>query len=333
MGVMIFGSGGGAGSNGPDLSADTIQDRYVLNPYTFHDHEGNAGVGTIYNWDGTILAGPSSDGNKMTVSPSSSTRHIVAGSYLNREIELAAMPAGSTALSQSGDIVTLTKQAGYIDAGTQQLTVSAGSTSLSRSGATVNLTRQAGYVTAGTDSLTVPLSTKTVNITVNGATTVTPPSGYVGLSSVTVNTSVAGSTPVLQNRSVTINSNGTQTFYKTSSAYDGLYSLTVTTAVSAPSKSVYFGGASANSLSGKSVTISGTSTMQMVALMSSSTANNVIVSAFAWRNSNDVYFYVNGGPGRGLATASWTANSVTLNFSDSNYSLSGFYRIVYAYLA
>lgn len=326
MGVLIFGSGGGSSGSGPDLSADTIQDRYVLSPYTFHDHEGNPGTGTIYNWDGTILAGASSDGNKMTVSPSSSTRHIAAGSYLNREIELAPMPSGSTALSQSGNIVTLTKQAGYIEAGSQQLTVSAGSTSLSRTGATVKLTRQAGYVSSGTDSMTVPLYAGTVNVTANGATTVTPTSGYAGFSSLTVNTSVPGSTPSLQNRSVTITSNGTNTYYATSSAYDGLYSLTVTTNVnSAPST-----GSGTVSNGGSYLDISCPSgyTLYMAGFMASSASysnTSRAVGGYARKGSSTgrgSYITSNGDPAVGNLTASFSGNTVTIT-PLSGYSFSG----------
>ena len=333
MSIYIFGSGGGGGTSGTDTSNDTVEGKYVLNPYTFHDKNGNAGTGLIYNWDGTILAGASTDGNKVTVQPSQSVRHIAAGSYINREIELAAMPAGSVALSQSGNKVTATKTAGYIGAGSQDITLAAGSTSLSRSGATVTLTRQAGYITSGTQSLTVPLvANYTVDITQNGQKTVPALDGTAGFSSLIINTSVAGSTPSLQNRSVTITQNTTTTYYATGT-YDGMYSLTVTTNVpSAPSQSIYFDGATGSTLSGKSVTIGSKSTIQMVSMISNSTASNIISSVMAWRGGSSVYYYVNGQGRSDAATASWSNSSVTLTFTGS-YSLSGSYRIVYAYLA
>ncbi len=337
MGIYIFGSGGGGGTSGTDTSNDTIEGKYVLNPYTFHDKNGNAGTGLIYNWDGTILAGGSTDGNKVTIQPSQSTRHIAAGSYINREIELAAMPAGSVALSQSGNKVTATRTAGYVSAGLQDFTIGAGSTSLSRSGATVILTREAGYVNTGTDQLTVPLYSHTENVTVNGSKTITPAEGTAGFSSVTINTSVAGSTPALQNRSVTITQNGLQYVYPTGT-YNGLASIAMTTGVPQPTpttQDVYFDGNTSLAISGTSVSITGKSTLQMVSLVRRASTSNLstIVAVIAWRTSNTCYYYVSNG-GMGSGTASWTSNGVTLNLSNSSsWYLTDNYRLTYAYLA
>ena len=327
MSIYIFGSGGGGGTSGTDTSNDTIEGKYVLNPYTFHDKNGNAGTGLIYNWDGTILAGGSADGNKVTIQPSQSVRHIAAGSYINREIELAAMPAGSVALSQSGNKVTATKTAGYIGAGSQDITLAAGSTSLSRSGATVTLTRQAGYINAGTDQLTVPLASSTVNITSNGTTTVNPLSGTAGYSVLTINTSVAGSTPSLQNRSVTITQNGTTTYYPTSSTYDGMYSITVTTAVPSTTPST---GSGTVSNGGSYLDISCPSgyTLYMVGFMASPvsyTDTSKVVGGYARKGSSTgrgSYITANGDPAVGNLSASFSGNTVTIT-PGSGYSFSG----------
>lgn len=324
MSIYIFGSGGGGGTSGTDTSNDTVEGKYVLNPYTFHDKNGNAGTGLIYNWDGTILAGGSADGNKVIIQPASSVRHIAAGSYINREIELAAMPSGSVALSQSGNKVTATRTAGYIGAGSQDITLAAGSTSLSRSGATVTLTRQAGYINAGTDSLTVPLASHTVNITANGTTTVNPLSGTAGYSALTINTSVPGSTPSLQNRSVTITQNGTTTYYPTSSTYDGMYSITVTTAVSAAPST----GTGSVSSYGSGIAISAPSgTIYMAGFIASSIpGENKIVSGICRKGSNtgrmSVQTYNGVAVGNNLSLT-WSGGTVYITCTSSSYSFNG----------
>lgn len=323
MGIYIFGSGGGGGTSGTDTSNDTIEGKFVLNPYTFHDKDGNPGTGLIYNWDGTVLAGASTDGNKVTVQPSTSVRHIAAGSYINREIELAAMPSGSVALSQSGNKVTATRTAGYVTAGSQDLTLAAGSTSLSRSGATVTLTRQAGYINEGTDSLTVPLASHTVNITSNGTTTVNPLSGTAGYSTLTINTSVSGSVPSLQNRSVTINSNGTTTYYPTG-AYDGMASMTVTTAVSAAPST----GTGSVSSYGSGIAISAPSgTIYMAGFVASSIpGENKIVSGICRKGSStgrmSVQTYNGVAVGNNLSLT-WSGSTVYITCTNSSYSFNG----------
>ena len=116
MGGFIFGSGGGGGI-GPDLSLVDIEPQFALSGKKFYDRNGNLLAGTILNWDGTVLSGPSTDGNKLTVNPSTSAQHIAAGKYLGREIEFAAMPAGSVVLERNNNVVTLRKTAGYIPGG------------------------------------------------------------------------------------------------------------------------------------------------------------------------------------------------------------------------
>ena len=144
MGLLIFGTGGGGGT-GTDLSADTVTPQQVRNPYTFHDAGGNPQTGEIYNWDGTLLSGGSADANKMTVAASTNTRHLKAGCYLARDIELSAMPAGSATMSRENNVITLTKTAGYISAGTATETIP---------------TYAGGTVTPGTSAQTIALTGK-----------------------------------------------------------------------------------------------------------------------------------------------------------------------------
>lgn len=127
MGTLIFGSGGG-GAAGPDLSGDTVEPKYVRDTITFHDRDGNAQVGEIPNWSGTISPGASTDANKMEVAAATSKRHIKGGCYLHRDLELKAMPTGGVTYEigqakRSGESVyrkrvLFTKSAGYIAAGT-----------------------------------------------------------------------------------------------------------------------------------------------------------------------------------------------------------------------
>lgn len=74
------------------------------------------------------------------------------------------------------------------------------------------------------------LQSKTVTISENGTTTVTPDTGKDGLSSVLIDVDVS---PVLQSKSVSITSNGTTTV-SPDSGKDGLSSVTVTANVNPP---------------------------------------------------------------------------------------------------
>lgn len=127
MSVLIFGSGGGGGGEGVDLSLDTVRPKYVLSPYRFHDNRGIRREGEIPHWNGLTQAGASQDGNKVTISPTLQPRHIPAGSYLGRDIELAPMPMGSATMEwqtfAEGDVITLTKEAGYIPGGTETIPI------------------------------------------------------------------------------------------------------------------------------------------------------------------------------------------------------------------
>ena len=77
---------------------------------------------------------------------------------------------------------------------------------------------------------TITLQEKTIPITENGQSIITPDDGYDGLSQVTVNTLVPSHTAVLQSKSQTITSNTTTTITP-DQGYDGLSSVSVTTQV------------------------------------------------------------------------------------------------------
>ncbi len=124
MGGFVFGSGGGSG-NSVDFLKVTMEPQFGLSGKKFYDRSGNLVPGTILNWDGTVLSGASTDGNKVIVTPDSVAQHIAAGKYLGRDIEFAAMAAGSAEMSREDNVVTLTKQAGWIGAGTPTLTIPA----------------------------------------------------------------------------------------------------------------------------------------------------------------------------------------------------------------
>lgn len=120
MGVLIFGSGGGSGGNS-DYSVVNATPEHVLLGRRFRDNKGVLREGRIPSWTGQVKSGSSQDGNKIVVSPSLSSRHIQAGSYLNHDIELAPMPEGSAAMSRDGNAITLAKGAGYIPNGESTL--------------------------------------------------------------------------------------------------------------------------------------------------------------------------------------------------------------------
>jgi len=127
MGLLIFGSGGGGGSDA-DLSLDTIRPEVVLAPYRFHDSKGRPQEGKIPNWNGVVKFGPSLDGNKIMIEPPtgpSQVRHIPAGSYINRDIELEPMDNGVVNVSRTDNKVFVNQQAGYIPSMNRTLTIPA----------------------------------------------------------------------------------------------------------------------------------------------------------------------------------------------------------------
>lgn len=364
MGILIFGTGGGGGGNTIDLSDDLVTPQQVRNPYTFHDAQGHAQIGEILDWNGSVISGASSDANKQQINADTGVRHIKAGSYLARDIELKAMPAGSTQMTQSGSNVYLDKTAGYIAGGRDTLNLPAGSIESAISGTNVNITKHAGYISDGTESVSIPLEYGTRNVTTNGTHTFTPTSGNVGIGSVSVYVNVSSGSSVshpnpeissLSNSSYQLKIKHTQSSGNVSggttyATYDlrnyspylaadyirsGYTIFGVTGNYSGGSSgSVYFGGASSMALSGQTVTINGSGTLEMVSLIGSSTNTNAIVAVTAWRDSTTCYFYVNNSNGRGTGTASWSNNSVTLNLTNSqSWYFTGSYRVVYAYLA
>ena len=331
MAIFVLNSGGGAGGGGGvDTSNDTVKANYVLAPHTFHDSEGNAGTGSIYEWGGSILDGASTAGNKVTVQPSQSTRHIAAGSYINREIELAAMPSGSASMAQSGNKVTLTKTAGYIPAGSQDLILDSATEKLELNGATVTLDRtSSGYVPAGTGVLsrTVPLvSNYSVSITKNGSKTITALDGTAGFSSLVINTSVAGTAPLLQEKTVNITQNGVSYAYP-SGSFDGLSMVTINVNVPATTPTTSSGIVSNG---GSTLYISCPSgyTLYMVSFMASSADySNVskVVGGYARKGSSTgrgSYILSSGNPAVGNLSASFSGNTVTIT-PLSGYSFSG----------
>lgn len=123
MCIFIFGKGGGSGS-GPDLSKVTARPEYVLSPYKYVDKGGVLRQGTISNFAGEPAEGAAS-GDHFTINPSTDARHIPAGSYLGRAIDLPAMPQGSVTGAQLDDhSFRITKTAGYIEGGTQDFAIS-----------------------------------------------------------------------------------------------------------------------------------------------------------------------------------------------------------------
>ena len=148
----------------------------------------------------------------MIVTPDSVAQHIAAGKYLGRDIEFAAMAAGSAEMSREDNVVTLTKQAGWIGAGTPTLTIPAynGSNSITpgASAQTLSLAGLANITINGDANLKAANIKSGVSIfgitgsysgqsysTYSGATTITPSSsnqyfytnGYVVNSNLKVN--------------------------------------------------------------------------------------------------------------------------------------------------
>lgn len=124
MGVLILGPSKRRGSD-IDLSQDTIRPEFVLNGKTFHGPDGTPRVGTILNWDGTVLSGGGSGDNPHVIAPSLNARYIPAGRHLGKDVVLSPMPQGTATLSRDGNVVTLNKTAGHINGGTDSMAVPA----------------------------------------------------------------------------------------------------------------------------------------------------------------------------------------------------------------
>ncbi|MBO4556509.1 MAG: hypothetical protein J5706_07085 [Elusimicrobiales bacterium] len=329
MGGFIFGSGSGGGSGGGlDWSQVNMAPQFGLAGKKFFDQNKQLREGTILNWDGTVLSGASTDSNKIIVVPATSAKHILGGRYLGRDIEIAAMEAGSAAMGISGDTVTLTKQAGYIAAGSETLQVPAGSATLSRNGNVVTLTKHAGYIAEGTASETVPITTKTQTISSNGSTTITPPTGYVGLSQVNLTVAVpTQSLSVQSNRSYgTISSNGSYTIYP-SSGYDAMSKATLTVSV-LPNVGTGAGTVTTGDTT-RTINISCPSgyTLIMAAFVASSVPGaNYIVSGMVRYGSStgrcDVQTSSGVAVGNSLTSVSFSGRTVTITCS-SSYSFNG----------
>ena len=320
MGGFIFGSGNGGGSGGGlDWSQVNMAPQFGLTGKKFFDQNKQLQEGTILNWDGTVLSGASTDSNKIIVVPATSAKHILGGRYLGRDIEIAAMEAGSAAMAINGKTVTLTKQAGYIASGSETLQVPAGSASMSRNGNLVTLTKQAGYIEAGTSDLTVPLTTKSETISSNGSYTYTPSSSYVGFSQVALTVSVPTETASLQTtRSYgTISSNGSYTIYP-SSDYDAMKKATLTVSVSGDTPST---GTGSVSTSGSSLVISCSGTLYMAGFVLSSkpSGNNYVVSGEVRKGSSTGRAAVIDSTGLlqigNVLSASFSGSSVTISIS------------------
>lgn len=329
MGILVFGSGGGGNGGGLNWDEVDIQPQFALSGKKFFDKDKQLRAGTILNWDGTPLSGPSSDSSKVIITPDKDHAwHIPGGRYLGRDVEISAMGNGSASMSIAGNVVTLAKQAGYIDGGNETLNVPAGSATIARDGKRVTLTKEAGYIGDGSSYIDVPVSnqTKSKTITSNGTTEVLPDAGYDGLSKVTITTNVS-SAPTLQNRTVSITANGTQTFYA-SSGYDGMYSCKVTVAV--PTVSVLTGtGTVTTGDTVRTIKISCPSgyTLAMAGFVASSVpGTNYVVSGIVRYGSStgrcDVQTSSGVAVGNSLTSVSFSGNMVTITCS-SSYSFNG----------
>ena len=331
MGGFIFGSGGGdPGGGGVDWNQVTMAPQFGLTGKKFYDQNKQLREGTILNWDGTVLNGASTDSNKRIVVPATSAKHILGGRYLGRDIEIAAMEAGSASVGINGKTVTLTKQAGYIAAGSETLEVPAGSAAMSRNGNLVTLTKQAGYIEAGTSDLTVPLTTKSVTISSNGPYTYTPSSSYVGFSQVDVTVSVPTTTVSLETTKSygTVSSNGSYTIYP-SGDYVAMKKATFTVSVSGGISGVYTGsGTVTNNSSTLVITCPSGYTLAMAGFMAENISYSNVSKAVGGyaRNGSSTsrgsYVTSDGNPAVGSLTASFSGNSVTIT-PLSGYSFSG----------
>ena len=329
MGGFIFGSGGGdPGGGGVDWNQVTMAPQFGLTGKKFYDQNKQLREGTILNWDGTVLNGASTDSNKRIVVPATSAKHILGGRYLGRDIEIAAMEAGSASVGINGKTVTLTKQAGYIAAGSETQEVPAGSAAMSRNGNLVTLTKQAGYIEAGTSDLTVPLTTKSATISSNGLYTYTPSSSYVGFSQVALTVSVPTETASLQTtRSYgTISSNGSYTI-SPSSGYVAMKQATFTVNVPAGTSGItgiYTGSGSMSIYSATSARISCSSgyVLDMAAFVCKSRYTSSVMAGMARKGATTCYgVFIDSNTmaqvGTGTLTASWGTDYVDLTTSST----------------
>ena len=128
MGCFIFGGGGKkADGDNLDFSPVTMEPQFGLAGKKFYNKNKELKTGTILNWDGTPLT--LMDGDTIpgadVVEPSLTTRYIPSGKYLGKPVELAPMAQGSVTGAQLDDhSFRITKTAGYIEGGTQDIAIS-----------------------------------------------------------------------------------------------------------------------------------------------------------------------------------------------------------------
>ncbi len=250
MTVIVVNNGGGGG--GTDLSQDDIAPNYVLEGKRFHNNRGEQKIGTIPNWSGNLGNGESLAGRdeKYIIEPDDIAHYIPAGRYLNKDIEIPAKEVGSVSWPKDEDdfadfsnskkknnsdtvkhhYMVLTKEAGYINAGTPKIWLPNAVVNKSRSGATVTVAVQsAGYAEAKSYSETVPLDNEKPYgpITANGTYRVEPSNGKVGMERAIVTVNVpTPSAPSLGSRTLDVSQNG-QTFNAGNYSLDGFSSVTV----------------------------------------------------------------------------------------------------------
>ena len=236
MTVIVMNNGGGAA--GTDLSQDDITPEQVREGVHFHNRRGEPKEGVIPNYSGSPKNGasPAGAGDKWTLQQQSGTKHIPAGCYLNKDIEIPAKQVGSATLKLNGKTATMTKVAGYIESGTVTKTVpDAVFNDGAISGNTVSFkAATAGYVAKGQLlSKALPLETQKDYGTIrgNGGFTINPSGGYIGMKQVVLTVDVPAATPSLQNKTVSISASQTIT---PDAGYSGMSSVTVNVAVPTP---------------------------------------------------------------------------------------------------
>lgn len=154
MGCFIFGGGGKkADGDNLDFSQVTMEPQFGLAGKKFYNKNKELKTGTILNWDGTpltLLDGETVPGADV-VEPSLSRRYIPSGKYLGKPVELAPMAQGSVTGAQLDDqTFRITKSAGYIEGGTQDIAISGHMPSWRFINATANsISRFYVYTTTG----------------------------------------------------------------------------------------------------------------------------------------------------------------------------------------